>query len=899
MRIAKLAASVLATLFFAAGTLVPAQGQVEPKILANQISAAGNAAFTDLTTCLTSGKTKELDIFYLVDNSGSLRETDERGIRFDVINNSITQLGDFADSGVAVRYAVGIFSTDASLLIDWTGISDSSAAAMEGQRTSSLLQANPPTGRTDWEDGLNFADRQLADSEACKALIWFTDGAINPDDTDPSKFSSLDSLCHAGLSAGERDADSYGLFARFKEERISVFAVLLEDPSFDLEDQHFVSYLQPLVEGKGQLSPYPEALAGPKSGEITCAPLGPDGLALAGQSNGALLRAEDPVALAYQFLKLETQFVGGSQSAINQGRFQIGAGTVGFRIVTLSGRWSLEGPADSAFFADSANAQSAGVSVNESSSVLSLDVEITEPEQLGEWTFESASALNDVFVFSGLTLELDRDRESMVISGRDNTLTGQVKREPRFGSIPVDLSVYDRSDLSLELIYDGQLLPVDGVSVKVEDSGQFRIEGFQPPANLGDQIEVRLTLDIGQPFQPIRAEFLLNVIDAGAFPTLREDVVVLSNLTGPEGAAVGLVEIVGPSSGEGGLFCFAAEASRTDDPAKVGPEIIDRVSQFAWAFEGPNAQSVNGATCFTVASGDTAAVNVIVTNPVQADSKVISIRAVSSTTPGSDAVFEENITFEFETQTEQNNLVTVLAIALLMLSGLLIPLALLYIFNKLVTKFDWGEDVVRADFDVVIGDTVPMIQQASPLGEPAGSISVTPTTFLGTAAAGRVSSAGMGDLGEFRAVTPIWPLKSSWFEWVAPKGKRVIASPESSFTNGERFKTGERAEVSSAVSQIWALVVDESDIGGKVTGPVKARLVVFARRGLIDDYARRVTDLTNKRSILDAVRRVAGIVPATQESVSIGAFAAQNPESPGEVGGAPGGITPPPPPSSF
>jgi hypothetical protein len=896
MRVLKLASALAASMTAVSIGIAPATAVISPNILTNQVSPAGNAAFTDLTTCLTSGKTKELDVFYLVDNSGSLRDTDARGIRFDVIENSISQLGDFADSGVSVRYAVGIFSTDASLLIDWTPIEDSSGASTEGQRSASLLESNSPTGRTDWEDGLNFADEQLSDSEACRALIWFTDGAINPDDTDPSKFRSLDALCHAEVSSGRRDSDSYGLFAKFKEERVSVFTVLLEDPSFDSEDQHFVSYLQPLVEGSGQLTSYPEAFAGPKSGELTCAPLGPDGLALAGQSNGALLRAEDPVALAYQFLKLETQFVGGSQSSMNQGKFNIGAGTVGFRIVTLSGRWSLEGPADSAFSADSTSAAASAVLVNESSSVLSLDVEITEADQLGEWTFESASSLNDVFVFSGLTLDLDRDRESMVISGRDNTLTGQVRREPRFGSIPVDLSVYDQSDLTLELIYDGQLLPVNDVSVQVEDSGQFRIEGFQPPANLGDEIEVRLTLNIGQPFQPIRAEFILNVIDAGAFPTLREDVVVLSNLTGPEGAAVGLVEISGPTSGEGGVFCFAEEASRTDDPAKVGPETIDRVSQFEWKFEGSGAQNVNGETCFTVAAGESVAVNVIVTNPVQADSRVISIRAVSSNTPLSDTTFEENITFEFATETEQNSLVTGLAIALLLILGILIPLLLLYAFNKLVAKFDWGEDVVRADFDVLVGDTVPLIQSASALGTPAGPIGVDPSTFLGTASSGKVSSFKLGELGELRAVTPVWPLKSSWFEWVAPKGMRVVASPESSFiTNGQRFVSGERAEVSSSVSQIWALIVSESDIGGKVSGPVRGKLVVFAKRGLIEDYVRRITNLTNKRSILDSVRHISGIVPATQEATPAGVLHVPGVSAVGDVPDVPNGTLPPPP----
>jgi hypothetical protein len=887
---------------------LPAAGLNGPKILANQISPAGNAAFTDLTACLTSGKEKSLDVFYLVDNSGSLRQTDESGIRFGVLENSISQLGAFADSGVAVKYSVGIFSTDASLLIDWTGIADSQGAKTEGLRTKSLLESLRPEGKTDWEDGINFASQKLDESDSCRALIWFTDGAINPDDTNPSKFASLDALCQPNLSAGVRNSTEYGLLAQLKAERVSIFAVLLEDPSFDAEDRHFVSYLQPLVEGKGTLSPYDQAGGGPGSGEITCAPLGPDGLALPGQSNGALLRAEDPVALAYQFLKLETQLVGGSQSTITEGKFTIGAGTVGFRIVALSGRWTLTGPEGSGFRVDQSSAGANGVTVEESSSILSIDVPITTLEQLGEWTFDSLSPLTDLFVFSGLTLELDRDRESMVISGRDNTLTGKVARERLLRNVsadlPVDLSVYAKSDLFLEIIYDGALIPENNVRIQLQDDGQFKIEGFRPDSNLGESIQVRLTLDIGAPFQPIRAEFVLKAVDAGVFPSLKNDVVRLSTLAGPEGAAVGLVEIVGPTSGEGGLFCFSAEPLRTDDPAKVGPESIDRLSQFVWEFQASGAEEINGETCLTVGAGEIAAVNVIVTNPVQANSSVVSIREVSGRTVGSDVEFIENITFEFDTETEQNTLVTTLAIIALLLLGLLIPLALLYIFNKLVTKFEWGEDVVRADFDVIISDSIPLIQLASPTGSPAGQIQVQPSTFMGTAPQGKFTSTSLGDLGELRAITPLMPLKSGWFEWVAPKGKRVVASPEASFASQKRFADGQRAEVNSAVNQIWAVVVDESQVGGKAIGPIRAKLVVFAKRALLDNYVQRIVKITNKRSVIDSLRSIASVVPALAQADPVyggGAATVGNTTQPdGPVlPPPPGSVTPTPPPPPF
>lgn len=858
--------------------------------LADDVSAAGQAAFGDLTACLTSSKEKSLDVFYLIDNSNSLNETDPKGVRFQVLENSIAQLGDFAESGVTVRFAAAIFATNAAPLIDWTEISDGDSAKSQGKRTADRLKGLGTTGKTDWEEGVRYAYDRLSESDSCRAMIWFTDGAINPDDTEVSKFRSLDALCHANVSDGKLEADEYGLLAKFKKENISVFAVLLEDPGFDAEDRYFVSYLKALVEGSGELAPFSGTKEGPSSGQLNCANLDANGLALPGQSNGALLRAEDPVALAYQFLKLETQIDGGSQGNMVDGKFTIGAGTVGFRIVALAGEWTLTGPADSEFVADSANAEELGVEVAESSGLMTIDVRITELEQLGEWKFDSPSAIADVYVFSGLTLELDRDKESMVISGRDNSLTGKVVREPDYRDVPIDLSVYQSKDLKLEIIHEGELISADGIKIDVSDDGQFRIEGFRPPADLGSPISVRLTLEVGAPFTPIRAEFILNVIDASVFPTATQDVIKLSKLSGPNGVATGTFEVAGAASGEGGRFCFAAEPMRTDDPATVGPEKIDRIAGFAWKFEGAGSEEVSGETCFNVPAGEKLVITVSVTNPTQANSKVISVREVRSTANAADAVFSENLTFEFETETERNDLVTFLAIALLLLLGFLLPLTILYIFNRLISRFDWDANVVRADFDVVLDNSVPMIQLVDQLGNPLGPVQVSADTFQGTTPAGKTASASLGQYGELKARTPFNPLRSSWFEWVAPAGKRVISIPDASYANPKPFAAGKRAEVNSGMTQNWAFVADESELGGAISGPIRGTLIVFAKRGLVGDYAARVSKITNNRAILDKARTLAQSLPKVK---------AETPAWPGVLptDGAGGTLPPPPPPS--
>ena len=53
-----------------------------------------DGAFEDLGRCLQSqGKNKVLDVFYLIDESGSLQDTDPKNARADILSSSLQQLG--------------------------------------------------------------------------------------------------------------------------------------------------------------------------------------------------------------------------------------------------------------------------------------------------------------------------------------------------------------------------------------------------------------------------------------------------------------------------------------------------------------------------------------------------------------------------------------------------------------------------------------------------------------------------------------------------------------------------------------------------------------------------------------------------------------------------------------
>jgi len=92
-----------------------------------QISEVGQRAFTDLSTCLASGKSQALDVFYLVDSSGSLTYTDKNEVRKTVIENSVSQLKNFADQGVTVSFAAAVFSNSVKSIQSWARLSSQSS----------------------------------------------------------------------------------------------------------------------------------------------------------------------------------------------------------------------------------------------------------------------------------------------------------------------------------------------------------------------------------------------------------------------------------------------------------------------------------------------------------------------------------------------------------------------------------------------------------------------------------------------------------------------------------------------------------------------------------------------------------------------------------------------------
>lgn len=904
----------------------------------SDLSDVAQEAFADLTTCLTSGRDKVIDVFYLVDDSDSLLNTDPDIVREEILSDSILQLANFADQGISVNVGAALFSTQVTPVFPWREILTADDARGSAEDLGSAISSSASRGSTvkwtNWEAGLRFADTQLQAQNVsgthCQALIWFTDGGIRLGNDKALSLPSLASLCHSDISSTNltRDTDStLGLMAQLKERNVGVFAVLYNNEQAlrseaaargsspaEIEERvgdfrYFASFLLPLVEGSGEVYTEYTPEGFPSGGYLECANLGPTGVALAGQSNGAFLDAEDPISLAFQFLKLQAQISGGDSKEIGDGgRFNIRPGTAAIRILTTSTDWSLTGPDDKVRATPGSPAPI--VDISDRSGVTTISLTIRDDTDLGTWLFEprESESISSLFVYAGLTLALDRDRETPIVVGRDNTLAGAVVRQPQFSDIALDLSVYEDNSLSLEIIEDGKLVPVTDVTTLNPDpnSGSFRIDGFSPEFSSGDEIQVQLTLNLGGDFQPVKSRFTLTALASGAFPLMAESVIVLTSLDGPEGVAEGVIRVNPPTDVAEGEFCIAESAKRVSDPQETAVQVVDRAGEWNWQFSATGSATSRGdLTCFVVPqSTEPFLISVSARNPVQADSRVESVHAVASGLTDGQSLFTEDVVFEFDSTTQQSTAVFLTVFIALLVLGILLPLVLLYLFNRVASRFAWASGLVRAEFPVSVSLGLMASFADSRTQAP---LQVGPQDFQFLTERKNPRSVEDEPRGFPVCRVPLFPLSATWSEWLAQMGYRVVSVYSGAQKNPARFADGKVAEISPVMSENWALIFSESDLlSAPPEGPIPATLVVYSEMKDLSQYQTRLNEMQALPGLVDRIQQVRDFVRQENpgripESVGTGIGPGNVvPPSPSEGGGPTPpsinlpGITPPP-----
>lgn len=155
-----------------AGLLTPLAGADTPD---------RSAAVSRYGGCLASQKAG--DLLLLVDESGSLKNTDAKAARVDAAKYLVKTLGDYADrTNVNLDVAIAGFSEGYAVRQGWRRLDSASVDSVDDQ-LQTLAQHNSGAD-TDYWLALDGARQTLADHvqgnpDRCQAIAWFSDGKLD------------------------------------------------------------------------------------------------------------------------------------------------------------------------------------------------------------------------------------------------------------------------------------------------------------------------------------------------------------------------------------------------------------------------------------------------------------------------------------------------------------------------------------------------------------------------------------------------------------------------------------------------------------------------------------------------------------------------------------------------
>ncbi|MBF4765001.1 VWA domain-containing protein [Nocardioides islandensis] len=298
--------------------------------IAGPASADGTRGFSEIAGCLSRGD--HLLVSVVVDESASLQQTDPQAQRVQGIQAAVDSLQQLAQLSprLDVELALSTFARGYELVVPWQQLSTTTADNLREAAAAQLPQRNSGDA-TDYRQALLGARAQLdaraeslGDAKACKAILLFTDGAL---DVDSATSVAQTQLCQPG-----------GILDSIRQDNISLIALALFTPGGGVTPAQR-DLLQAMAEGRGSTT-------------TTCGTVP----IAATDSQGVYLPASDPAALQFLFARSGAQVAGGSPAPevtcpgpqCPGGRYalRVDPGVIGARvIVRTSGSLQVSSPA--------------------------------------------------------------------------------------------------------------------------------------------------------------------------------------------------------------------------------------------------------------------------------------------------------------------------------------------------------------------------------------------------------------------------------------------------------------------------------------------------------------------------------------------------------------------------
>ena len=830
--------ALLIAIFLGVGSL----GVIPNLLPAAVADESVDGAFEDLGRCLQSqGKEKTLDVFYLIDESGSLKSTDPNDDRADILSSSLQQLASFKND-VTVNYSVAFFAHSYSVWQPWRTV-NKGGIVPEAARLNAEVRDRKNGKLTDWLQGINGAidelNAQHARTNGCSTLVWLTDGGIQLT-SDERTLEAIDSLCS-------------NRFDVLRKNGVTVLGILLKNEKalskLTKEQQEgqalLMSLLEPMVTGSGTLS---------DGEELTCGkyPIPKN------YRQGALFVASDPKELAFEFLKLPPRIEGCAnveEFGRGEDEFEIENGISEFQVVTTARDWRLEDPNGK-----SLNSSSKGIRVFETAGAAQIKVG-TNSSGRGKWKFNGNGGDSVLFYCSGLDIRIDPGTQ--FISGKAGILSGKVVSQST--GLAADLTNYDSDHpITVELITGGK----SGEKKKADQSepASFMLQKFTPGSGSAEA-EVRITLFLktkrGIDLAPVSISQKIDVRLLSNYPTLKSEPIKLSPMEAADIPAKGRVEFVGPK-GADGKVCIEPGAKPI-----VIQDKVSRADAYVITTTGVDAQG-----CLPIRQGEMSELNLEISNSVTANSEIIlgvPITYYSDAEPGKS--FTLNAEVNFDSGVPGDPLPWIILFTIL---GIGLPLALIYLLLWWATRIAYGRQLQRAEYPIAITTDGRITARD-------GSAIVTHgENYIGRPQQDDVRVLQDGTT-TMSAKLPKLVLSEPWYEIKAPEGSRVIAVGNTAhrIAAKKRFASGKLAPIPGDLGKIWYILISDTALKSAEKGAlIEGKLVIFNRRD--------VTNLNQHRDSLAKVSSKSGLgkeVEALISTVKAEAPKGEGPTTPGNGGG--------------
>lgn len=523
---------------------------------AEEVSPTGDRAMAQIASCAASADTLLVSI--VVDESGSLAQTDPTSQRVNGISSAIDVLADLragAGGKLAVEANLGLFAEGYTPLVSWLPLDQANAANLKAVSAAELPQRN--RGRyTDYRAALSGArasldarGAQLAGT-SCKVILWFTDGAL---DVPGDATAALGELCGPG-----------GIVDGVRADHVAVIALaLFHEPSSVTPAQR--EQLRAVAEGVGQGTSCGQLLAGSAVG-------------------GAYLRADDASALRRVFAGVGMLIGGASKSpsvacpssdcAGGVVRFHVDRGIAKLQVIVDSpdnaAQVTLVAPGGKPIALAAATSHvpwgTLDVTQRAGLTTVTATFDTLDGAQVGTWTVQALDSAGKaspavVDVFHLWDARLVVKVPDVVVLGQDSPVTVAVTVAGK----QVPMTWYKSMKLDLQVAGTSVALAADGHGAL---AGSFTLPAGKAPGQVGMTASVSaVSSPSGIALAPVSWSEVRPTRVAPSYPALTPARLVLPVITSGAGT-IGVLTLRGPARGV--TKACLADAALTG-PGPAGP----------------------------------------------------------------------------------------------------------------------------------------------------------------------------------------------------------------------------------------------------------------------------------------------------------------------------------------